>query len=587
MGNLLCNRLRTLLLLCVGCFLFAVLHNAFGTAGPSHTKPTKTLPRKVWQSWKVDPLRYEARDAERAATWTGKNPGYRYECLTDDNAAAYVEHHFGPEGFNRPDIVSIYTGLKARIIQADLLRYLIMYVEGGVWADIDVEAIRPVDRFIPKRFEDRRHEIGLIIGVETDEPELKDHPVLGSKAQSFCQWTFVAAPRLPVMMRLVDNILIWLSKLSVDQGKPISDLTLDFDEVLSGTGPSAFTKAILADLSARTGRNVTWVSHLQRFSDRAMGDKRINTLQDEFHDMDESKIVGNTLVLTSQAFAAGTGHSSSGNHDGRAALVKHHFHASSWTTAHPRYKHPIYGEVEKCNWDLECIKLWDANTAFFAALPKEDQMKMIAMKDREEADAVLGTTPFKMLEQAPGLPLVADFEAGDSSGSGGDAIADLSNAMPFSPLADEKSEDAPSQQAMPEPDAAALAFIAALGNPLAAAEAPPAVEAHQEHALPITTSGNADDGTPERGVSEPNVGATEPAEKSEISKDDVVFATPDSSNADTSSSSSDDTHAINPFPMVFDSSNADTAHADSGNADLSRSDTLDSGTASQEGKVNA
>ena len=71
--------------------------------------------------------------------------------------------------------------------------------------------------------------------------------------------------------------------------------------------------------------------------------------------------------------------------------MKHHFHASSWTTHHPRYKHPIYGEVEKCNWDVECVTLWDANTAFFASLPEEEQLKMIALKDREESIEKLST----------------------------------------------------------------------------------------------------------------------------------------------------------------------------------------------------
>lgn len=124
---------------------------------------------------------------------------------------------------------------------------------------------------------------------------------------------------------------------------------------------------------------------------------------DPFHDLAESRAVGGVLVLPSEAFAAGTGHSDSGNHGGRAALVMHHFHASSWPTQHPRYKHPVslmplvlqkchfsnsrqvYGEVEKCNWDPECVALWDTNTAFFESLPEEDQLKMIALKDQDDA----------------------------------------------------------------------------------------------------------------------------------------------------------------------------------------------------------
>lgn len=96
------------------------------------------FPKKIWQSWKVDPLNFDLRDSDTAKTWTVKNPGHRYEVLTDNNDLYYVETHFGPEGYNRPDIVETYRSLTAKIIKADLLRYLVMYGEGGVYADIDV-----------------------------------------------------------------------------------------------------------------------------------------------------------------------------------------------------------------------------------------------------------------------------------------------------------------------------------------------------------------------------------------------------------------------------------------------------------------
>lgn len=334
------------------------------TNGPSELiVESKRFPRKIWQSWKVDPTRFESRDVERARTWTVKNPGHRYEVLTDDNADYYVEHHYGPLGLNRPDIVNTYKSLNARIIKSDLLRYLIMYVEGGVYADIDVEAIRPIKRFIPKIYDEA--EVDMVIGIEVDEPSFSAHPVLGSKAQSFCQWTFMCKPRLPVMMRLIENIMRWLHDLSIKQGKPISELYLDFNEVLTGTGPSAFTIAILAEMSKTTGKAVQW---------------------NKFTGLTEAKLVGGVLVLPVEAFAAGTGHSDSGNHKGKGAMVKHHFHASSWPSKHPRFKHPVYGEVEKCNWEIECVKLWDANTAFFDSLPEEERLKIISIKEKKHSE---------------------------------------------------------------------------------------------------------------------------------------------------------------------------------------------------------
>ncbi|KAH7342436.1 nucleotide-diphospho-sugar transferase [Rhexocercosporidium sp. MPI-PUGE-AT-0058] len=327
------------------------------------------FPKKIWQTWKVDALAFEERDLSRARTWTAKNPGYRYEVLTDNNDIYYVEQHFGPEGINRPDIVDMYRSLSARIIKADLLRYLVMYVEGGVYADIDVENLKPIDRWIPKRFDEA--DLDIVIGIEVDQPEFSTHPILGQKSRSFCQWTFMCKPGNPLMMRLVDGILDWLNEIAKKEGKPISEITLDFDDVLTGTGPSAFTIATLAEMSMREGKEIEW---------------------DTFHNLDEAVLVGGILVLNVEAFAAGQGHSDSGNHNSRFALVKHRYHASGWPSSHPRHTHPAYGEVEKCNWNAECVAMWDVNTAAYEKLSEDDKAKMIEIKkandilEKEKAD---------------------------------------------------------------------------------------------------------------------------------------------------------------------------------------------------------
>jgi hypothetical protein len=140
------------------------------------------------------------------------------------------------------------------------------------------------------------------------------------------------------MMRLIENIQDWLHDLSRQKGVRISELMLDFNEVISGTGPSAFTRAVLEQMTAQNrGEVVTWNS---------------------FHNLAESRLQHGILVLNVEAFAAGQGHSDSGNHDSRGALVKHHYHASGWPARHPRHSHRMYGEVEKCNWKAECVAEW-------------------------------------------------------------------------------------------------------------------------------------------------------------------------------------------------------------------------------------
>ncbi|KAK4183607.1 family 32 putative glycosyltransferase [Podospora australis] len=323
-------------------------------------KPLTEFPKKIWQTWKTDPFNFAQRDSDTAKTWTAKNPGHRYEVLTDNNDLLYVEEKYGPNGLDRPDIVWFYRSVTTTIIKADLLRYMIMYADGGVYADIDVEALKPADRFIPTRY--HAADVDMVIGVEIDQPEFKDHPILGQKSMSFCQWTFMCKPRLPVMLQLIENIMEWLTDIAAKQNVSISDVQLDFDEVISGTGPSAFTAAILKDMNKSGGKKVTW---------------------DMFHALDESVVVNRVLVLDVEKFAAGQGHSDSGNHNARGALVKHHYHASNWPSKHPRYKHPAYGEVEQCNWNKACVDKWDQDVAAWETLSEEGKNKILDEKRAE------------------------------------------------------------------------------------------------------------------------------------------------------------------------------------------------------------
>lgn len=336
-------------------------------SGSSVDKVRPDFPRKIWQTWKVNPLKFEERDLNTARSWVGKNPDYRYEVLTDDNDLRYVEYHFGPDGFNRPDIVNFYRDVKAAIVKADLLRYMIMYAEGGLYADIDVEALKPLSKFIPERYAEK--DIDMVIGVEIDEPDWKDHPILGPKSRSFCQWTFMCKPQLPVMMRLIEKIMSWLNGVAKEQGVSLAEVDLDFDQIISGTGPSAFTEAIMIEM------------------DLHKEDPRTKIDWDLFHDLDESKVVSRVLVLTVEAFAAGQGHSHSGNHEARAALVRHHYHASNWPSRHPRYSHPAYGEVERCNWNPECVRKWDKDVEAFSKLSEEEKKKIVEQKQKEKEEA--------------------------------------------------------------------------------------------------------------------------------------------------------------------------------------------------------
>ncbi|KIW08535.1 uncharacterized protein PV09_00503 [Verruconis gallopava] len=365
-------------------FVFLIPRGALPESKPIQFISQAEFPRKIWQLWKVNVLSLDARDQPRAKSWVDLNPGFRYEVLTDDNDQHYVEVVYGPDGLNRPDIVSWYRTINAKIVKADVLRYLVMYAEGGVYTDIDVEALRPVSQWIPQQYDHKN--IDMVIGIEIDQPEFASHPILGKKSMSFCQWTFMAKPGHPVMLKLVENIMAWMSDVAKRQDVSIADVKLNFDDIIAGTGPSAFTEAFLEYMSSKLGYKVEW-----------------NT----FHNIAESKLVAGVLVLTVEAFAAGQGHSDSGTHNTRRALVKHHYHASGWPSSHPRFSHPMYGEVERCNWNRECVEKWDADTSAFNQLSPAEQTIKLAVKMAVDEEQKQKEAALNNLNQAQGRPAEA------------------------------------------------------------------------------------------------------------------------------------------------------------------------------------
>ena len=71
--------------------------------------------------------------------WLLRNPRFRYELLTDESGDQYVRDYYY---FYWPEVMNTFFDLKVPIAKADLLRLLILYANGGFYADLDVECER-------------------------------------------------------------------------------------------------------------------------------------------------------------------------------------------------------------------------------------------------------------------------------------------------------------------------------------------------------------------------------------------------------------------------------------------------------------
>ncbi len=95
-----------------------------------------SIPRVIHQTWKTDriPSQWEPlRD-----TWRRLNPQWEYRLWTDEDNVRLIAEHY-------PWFLQIFEGYDRAIKRPDSVRYFIMHHHGGVYVDLDFEALRPID----------------------------------------------------------------------------------------------------------------------------------------------------------------------------------------------------------------------------------------------------------------------------------------------------------------------------------------------------------------------------------------------------------------------------------------------------------
>jgi len=136
------------------------------------------------------------------------NPTYKMVLFDDDDIEKWIK-----ENFESDIIYATYKKLKIGAGKADFWRYLILYVNGGVYLDIDSNINKPLDSLI-------QEDDQAIITREKN-----------SGTDYFVQWCLMFSPKHPILLNAI-NICIY----------NINNKTTTRLEKL--TGPGAFTLAI-------------------------------------------------------------------------------------------------------------------------------------------------------------------------------------------------------------------------------------------------------------------------------------------------------------------------------------------------------
>lgn len=102
----------------------------------SFSHSTCIIPAIIHQTWRNELI--EARFVRNIRSWIDLHPRWTYKLWTDADVDALVAARFSL-------FLETFRALPLPIMRADAMRYVVLYEYGGVYADLDFEALRPFD----------------------------------------------------------------------------------------------------------------------------------------------------------------------------------------------------------------------------------------------------------------------------------------------------------------------------------------------------------------------------------------------------------------------------------------------------------
>ncbi|KAL8786215.1 MAG: hypothetical protein Q9213_002904 [Squamulea squamosa] len=265
----------------------------------THQNTLQPISKKIWQI-NFDHPNFETLQ-KSIWTWSTKNPSYDHKVLDGDSGRQFVQKHYSHD----PYIMNTYLELKSLILRADYLRYLVLAAQGGIYSDLDTNAVRPIDTWLA---EDSSKKTRAMVGIEWDQLGGPTTPEGLYMPLQFCQWSLAFSAHHTLMVWMVKAVTRGLHDLARVHGVRLSELHPKSNEdVLFTTGPVKWSQEIFAYLSFTSGTEVT---------------------HQNFTGLAKPRLIGDVMILPVDSFATGVGHSGSSATTTDATLLRHTFQGS-------------------------------------------------------------------------------------------------------------------------------------------------------------------------------------------------------------------------------------------------------------------
>lgn len=293
--------------------------------------------KTIWQTDKNQDRLY----SDAVNSWKDNGEGWTWKFMNDGEALGYVKRRLGTSR-----IAEVYNSLPNGILHSDMLRYLLMYVEGGIYSDVDTKRLKEISRWgsgandfqdgegwMPAGMNGGESLPGpsVILGVEADVGDREDWYEWWARPLQIAQWTLSSTPLHPIYL----DVLLQITRQSAyaydwqeqkparvkalreagygEEADKLEHATISSEPkeggplgIIHWTGPGVWTDAVLRYLDLKYGLSWNILKNLQ-----------------------EPLRIGEITILPSTGFSPGVGlHGAQGafHHE---AMVEHQF-AGTW-----------------------------------------------------------------------------------------------------------------------------------------------------------------------------------------------------------------------------------------------------------------
>ncbi len=171
-----------------------------------HGEDTVKIPKIIMQTWKTRKIPAKWRSSVRSIK--RYMPDWDHVVMTDKDNRAFVQKYF-------PDFLPYYDNFPHNIQRADAIRPCWLYIYGGIYMDLDIEILRPLDPLFTKS-------VGIYL-VNS-----------GSYSTHVTNSFMASQPRNPIWLEYIEQMKKPLNRWVI--GKHFT--------VMSTTGPMALTNIL-------------------------------------------------------------------------------------------------------------------------------------------------------------------------------------------------------------------------------------------------------------------------------------------------------------------------------------------------------